>query len=107
MNLKHIQITTPQGTAEHIQILLQQLFKVCSVGTTVHWMPLHLHPYYREKYGYVPGDFPVASALYPELVSLPLYPDMTEEDVNHVANSIKEILSRNNGIQPRMNTNGH
>ena len=65
------------------------------VGTTVHWMPLHLHPYYRERYGYAPGDFPIATALYPELISLPLYPDMTEEEVNHVCHSIKEILSRN------------
>ena len=44
-------------------------------------MPLHEHPYYREKYGYKPEDFPVAARLYPEIITLPLYPDMTEEQV--------------------------
>jgi dTDP-4-amino-4,6-dideoxygalactose transaminase len=65
------------------------------IGTSVHWMPLHLHPYYRETYAYVPEDFPVASSLYPELVTLPLYPDLTEKEVGYVCESIKEIVACN------------
>jgi dTDP-4-amino-4,6-dideoxygalactose transaminase len=65
------------------------------VGTTVHWLPLHLHPYYREKYGYVPADFPAATALYPEIISLPLFPEMTEGDVACVCDAIKDILGQN------------
>jgi dTDP-4-amino-4,6-dideoxygalactose transaminase len=65
------------------------------IGTSVHWMPLHMHPYYREKYHYQASDYPVASSLYPELVTLPLYPDMTEEDLLYVCTSIeKGILTK-------------
>jgi dTDP-4-amino-4,6-dideoxygalactose transaminase len=65
------------------------------IGVSVHWMPLHLHPYYRETYGYVPEDFPVANALYAQIITLPLYPDMSEEEVRYVADSIQEILAPN------------
>ena len=62
------------------------------IGTSVHWMPLHMHPYYRETYGFRPGDFPVAAGLYPQLVTLPLYPDMSEEDVRWVCGAVKQIV---------------
>src|SRR5438105_1882460 len=65
------------------------------VGTSVHWMPLHMHPYYRETYGYAPQDLPTAWAVYPEIITLPLYPNMTEGDVDYVCASIKDIVSRN------------
>ena len=68
------------------------------IGTSVHWMPLHMHPYYRETYGYAPQDFPTASSLYPEIISLPLYPDMTEEGVGYICDSIKSIVSRNREV---------
>ena len=62
------------------------------IATSVHWLPLHMHPYYRENYGYRPGDFPTAAALYPQLVTLPLYPAMSEEDVGRVCEAIKDIV---------------
>jgi perosamine synthetase len=65
------------------------------VGASVHWMPLHMHPYYRETYGYVPGDYPTAQSLYPEIVTLPLYPEMAEGDISYVCDSIKEIVRGN------------
>ena len=64
------------------------------IGTSVHWMPLHMHPYYRETYGYQPGDLPIASALYPEIISLPIYPDIAEETVAYVCQSIVEVITR-------------
>jgi dTDP-4-amino-4,6-dideoxygalactose transaminase len=64
------------------------------IGTSVHWMPLHMHPYYRETYGYRPEDLPCAAALYPELISLPLYPDLTADDVNYVCDALKEIIAQ-------------
>jgi perosamine synthetase len=69
--------------------------KKCGIGASVHWMPLHMHPYYRETYGYRPEDLPVAASLYPEIISLPLYPDLTEADVNRVCDSLREIIRRN------------
>ena len=65
------------------------------IGASVHWLPLHMHPYYRETYGYAPQDLPTAAALYPEIVTLPVYPDMSEEDVAYVCESIKEIIATN------------
>ena len=51
------------------------------IGTSVHFIPLHLHPYYRDKFGYKPGDFPNASAVFERIISFPIYPKMTEADV--------------------------
>jgi dTDP-4-amino-4,6-dideoxygalactose transaminase len=66
--------------------------KQLGIGTSVHWLPLHMHPYYRETYGYRPNDFPAAAALYPQLVTLPLYPDMSEDDVRRVCEGIRQIV---------------
>jgi dTDP-4-amino-4,6-dideoxygalactose transaminase len=61
------------------------------VGTSVHWLPLHMQPYYRETFALVETDFPVAAALWPRLVTLPLYPDMTRDDVHFVADAIRSM----------------
>lgn len=63
------------------------------ISTSVHWMPLHMHPYYREKYGYKPQDLPVAAKLYPQIITLPLYPDMTEGEVRYVCGRLRECLA--------------
>ena len=65
------------------------------IGTSVHWLPLHMHPYYRETYGYASQDLPMACSLYPEIITLPLFPDMTEGDVAYVCDSIKQIVAAN------------
>jgi len=65
------------------------------IGTSVHWMPLHMHPYYKQTFGYAASDLPMAASLYPEMITLPLYPDMTEDDIEYVCDSIKEILCQN------------
>jgi perosamine synthetase len=57
-------------------------------------MPLHMHPYYRSTYGYQPGDLPVAAAAYPGLISLPLFPSMTEAEVEYVCTTLSSILAR-------------
>jgi dTDP-4-amino-4,6-dideoxygalactose transaminase len=64
------------------------------IGTSVHWMPLHMHPYYRATYAYRAEDLPVAATLYSEIITLPLYPDMTEGDVLYVCDAIEEILAQ-------------
>ncbi len=65
-----------------------------NIGTSVHFIPVHLHPFYQEHYGTREGDFPVAEQIYQEVMSLPLYPSMTEEDVRYVAGAIREICTR-------------
>ncbi len=63
-----------------------------NIGTSVHFIPLHLHPHYRAKYHLAPRDFPVALDAYQREISLPIYPSMTEEDVADVIATIKEIV---------------
>jgi perosamine synthetase len=60
------------------------------IGFSVHWRPLHLHPYY-EGLGWLPGHCPAASAVWQRLVSLPLFPSMTEEEVDRVVEVVKEL----------------
>ena len=65
-----------------------------NIGTSVHFIPIHLHPYYRDKYGYKPKDFPVAYSNYLRILSLPLYPRMTDEDIADVIEAVLDIIER-------------
>jgi dTDP-4-amino-4,6-dideoxygalactose transaminase len=64
------------------------------IGTSVHFIPLHLHPYWRDTYNLRPEDFPNATRAYERVVSLPLYTRMTDEDQECVIRAIRSILSR-------------
>ncbi|HUY74128.1 MAG TPA: DegT/DnrJ/EryC1/StrS family aminotransferase [Candidatus Dormibacteraeota bacterium] len=64
------------------------------IGASVHFIPVHLHPYYRDKYGYKPDDFPVAHGEYLRMVSLPLHPRMTDADVDDVVDAVSTIVDR-------------
>jgi dTDP-4-amino-4,6-dideoxygalactose transaminase len=62
------------------------------IGTSVHFMPLHLHPVYQKRYGYHPGQFPTAEAVFNRACSLPIYPGMTDRDVAHVVDAVQATL---------------
>ena len=61
------------------------------IGTSVHFIPIHLHPYYRDKYGYAPDDFPIAHREYRRMISLPLYPRLSETEVNRVIQAVRDV----------------
>lgn len=61
------------------------------IGSSVHFIPLHLHPHYQQRYGYANGDFPVAESIYERSISLPIWPGMTDAQVAHVAATLLEI----------------
>jgi perosamine synthetase len=65
------------------------------IGTSVHFIPLHLHPYYREQFGYAPDALPVALDLYSRSISLPVYSRMTDGDVDRVIGAVLEVTSSN------------
>jgi UDP-4-amino-4,6-dideoxy-N-acetyl-beta-L-altrosamine transaminase len=65
------------------------------IGTSVHFIPLHLHPFYQKTFGFKKGDFPVTESIYEKEVSLPLYPSMTEEQIHYVIDCIKELFKGN------------
>jgi len=71
-----------------------EALKQIGIGTSVHWMPLHMHPYYRQAYGYMENDLPVSARLFKEIISLPIYPGMTENDVSAVSDGIMAILAQ-------------
>lgn len=62
------------------------------VGASVHFIPLHLHPYYRDAFGYRPENLPVAYDLYGRSISLPIYSSMTDEHVDRVIGVVLEVL---------------
>jgi perosamine synthetase len=62
-----------------------------NIGVSVHFIPLHLHPYYRDTYGYTPEAFPVATREFRREVSLPIYSRMTDRDVDDVIAAVLEI----------------
>jgi dTDP-4-amino-4,6-dideoxygalactose transaminase len=62
-----------------------------NIGTSVHWIPLHMHPYYREMYGYQPEDYPVAYQEYQRIISLPIYSAMSDTDVSDVISAVTQI----------------
>jgi dTDP-4-amino-4,6-dideoxygalactose transaminase len=64
------------------------------VGTQVHYIPVHLQPYYLNRYGYGAGKCPVAEAYYQSCLSLPLYPSMSDLEVNHVVEAVMAIAGR-------------
>jgi dTDP-4-amino-4,6-dideoxygalactose transaminase len=64
-----------------------------NIGTSVHFIPVHLHPYYRDKYGYRTEDFPVASNAYHRLISLPLHPRLSDDEVNDVIDAVTEVVA--------------
>jgi dTDP-4-amino-4,6-dideoxygalactose transaminase len=62
------------------------------IGVSVHFIPIHLHPYYRNKYAYRPLDFPVALRNYERMLSLPLYPALGDEDIARVIDAVIAIV---------------
>jgi dTDP-4-amino-4,6-dideoxygalactose transaminase len=65
-----------------------------NIGTSVHFIPVHEHTYYRTKYGWRPEDFPVAHREFSRMLSLPIYPLMTDEDVEDVVTAVRAIVTR-------------
>src|SRR5204862_6928882 len=62
-----------------------------NIGTSVHFIPVHLHPYYRDKYGYAPDAFPIAHDNYRRLLSLPLHPGLSDRDVADVIAAVLDV----------------
>ncbi len=78
----------PLGRDEFIEAMA-----AAGVGCSVHFIPLHRHPYYRDRYGLVPESFPVAEREFARAVSLPLFSSMTEQQREKVVSAVREVLS--------------
>lgn len=83
LNLEQLKIDRARFIAE---------LKERNIGASVHFIPLHLHPYYRETYGYKPEDFPVAFGEYMREISLPIYSKMSDADVSDVIAAVLDVV---------------
>lgn len=63
------------------------------INCSVHWRPLHLHPYYQTTFGWTAGDFPVATRVWERLISLPIFPGMSADELNQVILNVREICT--------------
>ncbi len=64
------------------------------IGVQVHHMLIHLFPFYQKKFGYKKGDFPIAERYYQRALTLPLFPKMTDKEVDKVINVVKKVIKR-------------
>ena len=85
LNVKRLRIPRDQFIEE---------LKARKIGSSVHFIPVHLHPYYRKKYGYRANDFPIAYREYQRMVSLPLHLRMTDDDVEDVIQAVTDVVRR-------------
>jgi perosamine synthetase len=75
---------------EFIEALKQR-----NIGTSVHFIPLHLHPFYRDTLGYKPEYFPNATTEFNRIISLPIFPGMREEQIERVVDAVRSIARGN------------
>ena len=64
------------------------------VSCSVHWRPLHLHPYYEQRFNWTPADLPAASAVWKRLISLPIFSHMRRDEIESVVNAVQTVCSR-------------
>jgi perosamine synthetase len=64
-----------------------------NIGVNVHYIPVHVHPYYRDQFGYRGGEYPVAEVAYEQLISLPMFHGMTDQDVQDVIDALAKVMN--------------
>ena len=94
-NVKHVYHLYPILLENYSRDKFIEKMQEKGIGCSVHFIPLHLHPFYKRIFGFKKGNFPNIEWAYEREVSLPLYPKMEEEDIEYVITSIKNILSKN------------
>lgn len=89
----HLFILTLNDSAPLERRALFEALWAQNIRPQVHYIPVHLQPYYQEQYGYGTGDFPIAEDYYSRCISLPIYPTLTDEEQQYIIDCIKSHLS--------------
>ncbi len=87
-----------QFDLEKLSISRKEIFAKLSekgIKCQVHYVPVHFMPFYQKKFGYKKGDFPITEQYYERAITLPLFPKLTNEEVDYVVESVKEIINSN------------
>jgi perosamine synthetase len=90
-HLYPIRLDLARLTADRAQIF--RALRAENIGVNVHYIPVHTNPYYREKFGYKGGEFPVAEDAYERLISLPMFHAMSDQDVKDVIAAVTKVVS--------------
>ena len=64
-----------------------------NIGVSVHYVPVHFHPFYRRKFGYKRGDYPKAEEYYDRAITLPIFPKMSDGDIEDVIEAVRKVIS--------------
>src|SRR6266853_6790039 len=88
-HLYPVQVHSPRLGREQLIASL----RAANIGTSVHFIPLHLMSYYQRRFGYRTGDFPVAESVFNQIVSLPFFPRMTDSDLERVGFAMRRTLT--------------
>jgi len=86
------QIAVPSRDGRPGRTALARALKADEIGTSVHFKPLHLFPWYQERLGLRTGQYRVAETCYEESLSLPIWPDMTDRDLQRVVSALESVL---------------
>jgi perosamine synthetase len=89
-HLYPIRLDLDKLTVDRAQVF--RALRAENIGVNVHYIPVHLHPYYRERFGYKGGEFPVAEDAYSRLLSLPMFHGMMDQDVEDVIEATKKVV---------------
>jgi len=90
-HLYPIQLELNKLSASREQVF--QALRAENIGVNVHYIPVHLHPYYRDRFGYKGGEYPVAEDAYQRLISLPMFHAMTDADVADVIAALRKVIA--------------
>jgi perosamine synthetase len=89
-HLYPIRVKSAELNADRTQLF--RALRAENIGVNVHYIPVHLHPHYRDQFGYRGGEYPVAEAAYEQLISLPMFHGMTDQDVEDVIAAVSKVL---------------
>ena len=88
-HLYPIRLNLEKLTADRAQVF--RALRAENIGVNVHYIPVHRHPYYRDRFGYRGGEYPIAEDAYERLISLPMFHGMSDQDVEDVITAVKKI----------------
>ncbi|WP_394124624.1 UDP-4-amino-4,6-dideoxy-N-acetyl-beta-L-altrosamine transaminase [Psychrobacter nivimaris] len=91
LHLYVIRLKLDEIKPTHLEVF--KALRAANIGVNLHYIPVHLQPYYKECFGFKLGDFPQAEQYYEEAISLPLYPDLSQEQQDYVVETLKDILA--------------
>jgi perosamine synthetase len=90
-HLYPIRLELERLSADRDQVL--RAMRAENIGVNLHYIPVHLHRYYRERFGYGGGEFPVAENAYQRLMSLPMFHGMADDDIEDVIRAVDKVLA--------------